>query len=66
MYEQEFLETHAGGALAVAGHCSGLGAEVSLISGLHSSDLSHSVVKQIQAQGIHTMIHRDGSKADNS
>jgi len=47
-------ETHAGGALAVAGHCSGLGAEVSLISGLHSSDLSHSVVKQIQAQGIHT------------
>lgn len=47
-------ESHAGGALAIAGHCAGLGADVVLVSGVNSRDLKHPVVRSLQDVGVAT------------
>ena len=44
--------THAGGALAIAQHCAGLGARTSLVTGLNSVDFDHGSLHQLRLAGI--------------
>jgi len=44
--------THAGGALAIARHCAGLGARTSLVTGINSRDFRHHAIEQLQQEGI--------------
>ena len=53
-------ETHAGGAMAIASHCAGLGANVVLVSGMHSRDLGRQTVRDLEVRGVNAeLIHLD-------
>ena len=43
---------HAGGALAIARHCAGLGARVTVLTGVNSSDLNFPPVRDLESLGI--------------
>ena len=44
--------THAGGSLAIARHCAGLGARTSLVTGMNGADFDHAAVHQLRDAGI--------------
>lgn len=48
--------THGGGVLAIAGHCAGLGAKVSLVTGLNSADRRCEQVGNVERLGVNTEI----------
>jgi rfaE bifunctional protein nucleotidyltransferase chain/domain len=44
--------SHAGGVLAIAGHCNGLEIETKVITGLNHADLNNIEIMEIKARGI--------------
>lgn len=47
---------HGGGALAVAAHCAGLGAEVTLVTGLNSKDRHCEQIDRVESLGVEVRV----------
>lgn len=51
---------HGGGALAIAAHCAGLGAKVTLVTGLNSEDFHCPQVERVESLGVEMrFVHLD-------
>ena len=48
--------THGGGALAIASHCAGLGARVTLITGLNSKDSHCEQIDRVESLGVEVRV----------
>ena len=48
--------THGGGVLAIAGHCAGLGASVTVVSGMNSADFKTEQIENIRRLGVDTKL----------
>ena len=52
--------THGGGILAIAAHCVGLGADVTLVTGVNSRDAGAEQVSRLRDRGVHVrLVHLD-------